>query len=397
MRGLEDALARFARRDELRERSTVTRRSPSVSPVVDEVAEALRAVVARNPGVFATVVVQEAETAWSVWIGEWDGTLHTRVTTLDPDPPAPSSASSPAPSPASPPASPAVGSPAVAPVAAQEPAIPLPRRRPMSPANRAAAALPAGPDPAPIADMLKPRGAASTDPLANADTPPMGIRPPLADAASAGRSTLADPGALLPTRSTLTDPTMPLPSRSALADPAAPLPKRFPDTGIPLPRRRPSYPSGVPLDQGLAPADTTPPASQAALATSVPAQRSPAESGPPVDAQVPVAQAPGAEAPPVPLAAAAPAQLPAEPEDTTWPPHYHPSLRVERASHRAESQPAPAGATPGLPVPTIPAPPLAAAQRVSGPAMNDRVAGRIAEMLRREAKRDKHDNRGLTS
>src|SRR5687767_7350535 len=76
MRGLEDALARFARRDELRERSTVTRRpfddAQSVSPVVDEVADALRAVVARNPGVFATVVVQEAETAWSVWIGEWD-------------------------------------------------------------------------------------------------------------------------------------------------------------------------------------------------------------------------------------------------------------------------------------------------------------------------------------
>ena len=60
---------------------------------------------------------------------------------------------------------------------------------------------------------------------------------------------------------------------------------------------------------------------------------------------------------------------------------------MERASHRAEAQPA-------LPVPTIPAPPLAAAQRVNGPAMNDRVAGRIAEMLRREVKRD---NRGLTS
>ena len=102
MRALEDALARIARRDELRERANGTRggahrvdapspdqsATPSVSPVVDEVAEALQAVVRRNPGVFATVVVQEADTAWSVWIGEWDGTLRTRVTRLDPDPPA---------------------------------------------------------------------------------------------------------------------------------------------------------------------------------------------------------------------------------------------------------------------------------------------------------------------
>ena len=102
MRGLEDALARIARRDELRERATGSRGgahrvdepfpdespTPSVSPVVDEVTEALQAVVRRNPGVFATVVVQEADTAWSVWIGEWDGTLRTRVTRLDPDPPA---------------------------------------------------------------------------------------------------------------------------------------------------------------------------------------------------------------------------------------------------------------------------------------------------------------------
>jgi hypothetical protein len=91
------------------------------------------------------------------------------------------------------------------------------------------------------------------------------------------------------------------------------------------------------------------------------------------------------------LAAVSPSQLPAEPEDTTWPPHYHPSHRVERANHRADAQPAPAGAGAAMPAPTIPAPPPAAAQRVSGPAMNDRVAGRIAEMLRREAKRD---NRG---
>jgi hypothetical protein len=104
MRGLEDALARIARRDELRERSGGGRGgahrlegpapvadhspTPSVSPVVDEVTEALQAVVRRNPGVFATVVVQEADTAWSVWIGEWDGTLRTRVTRLEPDPPA---------------------------------------------------------------------------------------------------------------------------------------------------------------------------------------------------------------------------------------------------------------------------------------------------------------------
>jgi hypothetical protein len=102
MRALEDALARIARRDELRERANGSRggahrvddpspdqsATPSVSPVVDEVAEALQAVVRRNPGVFATVVVQEADTAWSVWIGEWDGTLRTRVTRLDPDPPA---------------------------------------------------------------------------------------------------------------------------------------------------------------------------------------------------------------------------------------------------------------------------------------------------------------------
>ena len=122
----------------------------------------------------------------------------------------------------------------------------------------------------------------------------------------------------------------------------------------------------------------------------MPAQRSPVESAvAAADAQAPLLPAR------VPLAAASPSQLPAEPEDTTWPPHYHPSHRVERASHRADPQPAPAGAAPSLPLPTIPAPPLAAAQRVSGPAMNDRVAGRIAEMLRREAKRDKHDNRGL--
>jgi hypothetical protein len=57
-----------------------------VSPVVDEVTEALQDVVGRNPGVFATVVVQEADTAWSVWIGEWDGTLRTRVTRLENDP-----------------------------------------------------------------------------------------------------------------------------------------------------------------------------------------------------------------------------------------------------------------------------------------------------------------------
>ncbi|GIJ55338.1 hypothetical protein [Virgisporangium aurantiacum] len=378
MRGLEDALARIARRDELRERSTVTRRSDSVSPVVDEVADALRAVVERNPGVFATVVVQEAETAWSVWIGEWDGTLHTRVTTLDPDPPVTDSApplkpgASPSSSPAvtpvtAPSASPAVtpaaspsASPAVTPVAAPvtpvaapvpaalEPAIPLPRRRPMSPANRPAAALPAGPSPqpgpAPIADLLRPR---SADSLSDAETPPMGFRPPLVDA-------------------------------------GAPLPKRFPDSGIPLPRRRPAPPFGAPLGQGPpalpsapTPAATTLPplsAPRAALAGTIPAQRSPA--------QVPGAQAPAS-------------RLSAELEDTTWPPHYHPSHRVERASHRADPQPAPAGAASALPVPTMPAPPLAAAQRVSGPAMNDRVAGRIAEMLRREAKRDKHDNRGL--
>jgi hypothetical protein len=100
MRGLEDALARIARRDELRERANGVRggahrvddsdepATPSVSPVVDEVTEALQDVVRRNPGVFATVVVQEADTAWSVWIGEWDGTLRTRVTRLDSDPPA---------------------------------------------------------------------------------------------------------------------------------------------------------------------------------------------------------------------------------------------------------------------------------------------------------------------
>jgi len=100
MRALEDGLARIARRDELRERANGARggahrvdesfpdqaETPSVSPVVDEVTEALQAVVRRNPGVFATVVVQEADTAWSVWIGEWDGTLRTRVTRLDPDP-----------------------------------------------------------------------------------------------------------------------------------------------------------------------------------------------------------------------------------------------------------------------------------------------------------------------
>lgn len=109
MRALEDALARIARRDELRERTGSGRGgahrvdgpaaadgavTPSVSPVVDEVTEALQSVVSRNPGVFATVVVQEAETAWSVWIGEWDGTLRTRVTRLDSGPPAvPASAS----------------------------------------------------------------------------------------------------------------------------------------------------------------------------------------------------------------------------------------------------------------------------------------------------------------
>jgi hypothetical protein len=100
MRGLEDALARIARRDELLERTSSGRHrveaptpapttaSSPLSPVVEEVAEALRAVVRRNPGVFATVVVQEADTAWSVWIGEWDGTLRTRVTRLESDLPA---------------------------------------------------------------------------------------------------------------------------------------------------------------------------------------------------------------------------------------------------------------------------------------------------------------------
>jgi hypothetical protein len=96
MRGLEESLARIARRDELRERTNGGRvgahriepPTPHVSPVVDEVTEALQQVVRRNPGVFATVVVQEADTAWSVWIGEWDGTLRTRVTRLESDPPA---------------------------------------------------------------------------------------------------------------------------------------------------------------------------------------------------------------------------------------------------------------------------------------------------------------------
>jgi len=107
MRGLEESLARIARRETLRERANSGRggthrgerpapphpdpsvadapSTPSVSPVVDEVTAALQSVVRRNPGVFATVVVQEADTAWSVWIGEWDGTLRTRVTQLEAD------------------------------------------------------------------------------------------------------------------------------------------------------------------------------------------------------------------------------------------------------------------------------------------------------------------------
>lgn len=107
MRGLDDALARIARRNELLERANAVRgdaqlpaplapgpqaatptaapTGPALSPVVEEVAEALRDVVRRNPGVYATVVVQEADTAWSVWIGEWDGTLRTRVSRLEPD------------------------------------------------------------------------------------------------------------------------------------------------------------------------------------------------------------------------------------------------------------------------------------------------------------------------
>jgi hypothetical protein len=355
MRGLEHALARIARRDELRERASVTRRpdDTSVSPVVDEVADALRAVVERNPGVFATVVVQEAETAWSVWIGEWDGTLHTRVTTLDPEP---SVADLDAlDQPTQPLTTPALAEPAAQLAAAQatttqpaaaqatetqrpaaqEVAIPLPRRkpsrRPVSAADRPAAALPAGPArksaAAPIAELLRPRYMGSS---ANADTPPLGVRPPQSDAEEL--------------------------RLSPLADPAAPLPKRFPDSGIPLPRRRPAKPADAPLDQSTIAARPMP------ALPAVPAS----------------------------VGSAITQRLPVEPEDTTWPPHYQPSHRVERAAHRAQPQGA-------LPVPTIPAPPLAAAQRVSGPAMNDRVANRIAEMLRREAGREaKRDNRGVS-
>jgi hypothetical protein len=127
MRGLDDALARIARRNELLERANAVRSgphppilpapqadpappvqtpvqtpvqaSPAVSRVVAEVAEALEAVVERNPGVFATVVVQEADTAWSVWIGDWDGTLRTRVSRLEPDPADQNDASEPTPVP----------------------------------------------------------------------------------------------------------------------------------------------------------------------------------------------------------------------------------------------------------------------------------------------------------
>jgi hypothetical protein len=212
--------------------------------------------------------------------------------------------------------------------------------------------------------MLRPRSA-STVPAdlgsvaADAETPPMGFRPPLAGGAT------------------------PLPGRSAPLATGEPLPKRFPDRGIPLPRRRPALPSDAPLDPDPATADV---AAQRAIGGSTPPP-APATVTPAVEVPLPP--------PRVPLAAAAPSSLPTERDDAGWPPRYHrPTHRTESAAHRADQQPAPAGTTPALPVPTIPAPPLAAAQRVSGPAMNDRVAGRIAEMLRREAKRD---NRSATS
>jgi hypothetical protein len=192
MRGLEDALDRIARRDELRERAGGGRggahrverpappETPSVSPVVDEVTEALQSVVRRNPGVFATVVVQEADTAWSVWIGEWDGTLRTRVTRLEPDPPATAAADSrqpldaaaptPAPAPAATnngdtvailvpapaPAPAAIPEPAPAPAAIPEPA-PAPATIPQPRAAHMPAAIPA-PAPAP-ATIPQPRAA----------------------------------------------------------------------------------------------------------------------------------------------------------------------------------------------------------------------------------------------
>jgi len=170
MRALEDALARIARRDELRERASGARggahrvdepsldqtATPSVSPVVDEVAEALQAVVRRNPGVFATVVVQEADTAWSVWIGEWDGTLRTRVTRLDSDPPAVTASetpytldgvATPAPEPASPAAAPA--------------AVPAPRR----PADDPDDDVSSGPTVPDLRPLRAARPAAETQPL----------------------------------------------------------------------------------------------------------------------------------------------------------------------------------------------------------------------------------------
>jgi hypothetical protein len=69
------------------------------------------------------------------------------------------------------------------------------------------------------------------------------------------------------------------------------------------------------------------------------------------------------------------------------PPHQvtpaFPVLPLPRRA--AEDDPAPVAA------PRMTDPPLAAAQRQpAAPAMNDRVAGRIAEMLRREGQRESH-------
>jgi hypothetical protein len=285
MRGLEESLARMARRDDLRERSgsgrggahrveRPTPAGPSVSPVVDEVAEALQAVVLRNPGVFATVVVQEADTAWSVWIGEWDGTLRTRVTQLEPDPPAVTAAGA------------------------------------KHPVDTVAA------------------------PTEDGDTVAFAVPEPL------------PPPAALPV--SVADP--------APAPAAAPVPVAAPPP-VPVPAAV-STPTAVP----------TPAPAPAAVPVA-----------PPLPVRVPASRRP-------PVAESA-AGYPSAERAAGYP-------SAERAAGYPSSAPTSPAPYPGIgpyagsAVQTSPPATMPATRPVNGPAMNDRVAGRIAELLRREAARE---------
>lgn len=105
--GLDDALEKLARRNELRRR-TAPPPAPTAPPAVTELVEAVTAVVARHPELTVTMAVEGVGAPLGIRVLVYDGVVHVNAETLATagaggDTPAPSSAPAAAPPPPPPP------------------------------------------------------------------------------------------------------------------------------------------------------------------------------------------------------------------------------------------------------------------------------------------------------